>query len=58
MKSLLADRNTVFRRRPARGRGFGAAVGWTTAILMCWAGLAQAGTYRLQAASVPESVFR
>ena len=58
MNRLLAKTNTGSEKHRARCRGFAAGVGWTAAVLLCWAGLAQAGTYRLQAASVPEHVFR
>ena len=58
MKSSLAKTNTGPEKHHARCRGFAAAMGWTAAALLCWAGLAQAGTYQLQAASVPEHVFR
>ena len=58
MKSLRVKTQTGSEKHPARCRGFAVAMGWTAAVLLCWAGLAQAGTYQLQAASVPEHVFR
>ena len=58
MKSLWVNTQTGSEKHRARCRGFAAAMGWTAAVLLCWVGLAQAGTFRLQAASVPEHVFR
>ena len=58
MKSLSGNMYVGSEKHRRRCRGFPAAMGWATAVLLCWAGLAQAGTYQLQAASVPEHVFR
>ena len=58
MKSLLATRDTSCEERRARQPGLAAVMGWAAVVLLCWAGLSQAATYQLQAASLPEHVFR
>ena len=58
MKSLLANMGTDCEEHRARCYGLAAVMGWTVAILLCWAGLSHAATYQLQAASVSEHVFR
>ena len=58
MNSLMENTDVGSEMRRARQRGFAAVMGWTAAVLLCWAGLSHAATYQLQAASVPEHVFR
>ena len=38
-------------------RGFGVSSGWLIILLLCWPGLAAAGTFQLQVASLPERAF-
>ena len=40
-----------------RNRGLAGASGWLIAALLCWTGMTEAATYKLQVASVPERVF-